>query len=316
MFYLFLIFYYCINQYETLIEESTDENKNINYMKNKFNEILNIGRTENLDVDKPSIFFKEKGKNVLFKNSEERSKAREIYEFYKKSIGLLRKNEKISADEMKLIRKEYDKINNRPKLTGFFLFLGCFRVEAVEEITPEDYASYKCCFKSMYNAFCIISSALIENKRKKFENIKILESEINFMSKDFKELCAAICDFFEVDSGLIIEDFNKYQTKLKETHVKYYKFLLYTEIKLKKVLVNDLNIFISLSEAEKIDFEMVINEYSIFRELYEAFKEYNFCMKPLLETFKVLVRQHISETEKFYKFTEFERNYLLLGIRK
>jgi len=102
----------------------------------------------------------------------------------------------------------------------------------------------------------------------------------------------------------------------KGLHVKYYKFLLYTEIKLKKVLVNDLNIFISLSEAEKIDFEMVINEYSIFRELYEAFKEYNFCMKPLLETFKVLVSQHISETEKFYKFTEFERNYLLLGIRK
>ena len=316
MFYLFLIFYYCINQYETLIEESTDENKNINYMKNKFNEILNIGRTENLDVDKPSIFFKEKGKNVLFKNSEERSKAREIYEFYKKSIGLLRKNEKISADEMKLIRKEYDKINNRPKLTGFFLFLGCFRVEVVEEITPEDYAFYKCCFKSMYNAFCIISSALIENKRKKFENIKILESEINFMSKDFKELCATIYNILEDDSTSIIEDFNKYQAQLKETHVKYYKFLLYTEIKLKKVLVNDLNIFISLSEAEKIDFEMVINEYSIFRELYEAFKEYNFCMKPLLETFKVLVSQHISETEKFYKFTEFERNYLLLGIRK
>ena len=316
MFYLFLIFYYCMNQYETLIEESTGENKNSNYMKNKFNEILNIGRTENLDVDKPSIFFKEKGKNVLFKNSEERSKAREIYEFYKKSIGLLRKNEKISADEMKLIRKEYDKVNNRPKLTGFFLFLGCFRVEAAKEITPEDYAFYKCCFKSIYNAFCIISSALIENKRKKFENIKILESEINFMSKDFKELCATIYNILEDDSTSIIEDFNKYQAKLKETHVKYYKFLLYTEIKLKKVLVNDLNIFISLSEAEKIDFEMVINEYSIFRELYEAFKEYNFCMKPLLETFKVLVRQHISETEKFYKFTEFERNYLLLGIRK
>ena len=316
MFYLFLIFYYCMNQYETLIEESTGENKNSNYMKNKFNEILNIGRTETLDVDNPPIFFKKKGKSVMFKNSEERSKAREIYEFYKKSIGLLRKNEKILNGEMELIYKEYNKVNNRPKLIGFFLSLGCFRVEAAKEITPEDYAFYKCCFKSIYNAFCIISSALIENKRKKFENIKILESEINFMSKDFKELCAAICDFFEVDSGLIIEDFNKYQTKLKETHVKYYKFLLYTEIKLKKVLVNDLNIFISLSEAEKIDFEMVINEYSIFRELYEAFKEYNFCMKPLLETFKVLVSQHISETEKFYKFTEFERNYLLLGIRK
>ncbi|EEQ81809.1 hypothetical protein NCER_101608 [Vairimorpha ceranae BRL01] len=315
MIYLFFLFYFCSIKYEILDEESSDEYKNNNYMKNKFNGILNIGRTENLDVGEPSRFLKEGGKNVIFKNAEEKTRARGIYRFYLDSINLLKNYRKLLDDEMELIYKEYNEIYNRFKFTRFY-FSTLKRIKIKDEISPEDYGFYKCCFRSMHFVFCCLSSDLRQKKRQIIKDTETMENEKNSMSGEVEILYKAFCDFLEESADPNVEDFSKYLVLINISYFKYYTLLLYMKLRLEKVVVYELNEFDFFNGEEGAKLKNIIYKTPIFKLRYEAFKEYNFYMKPLLEVFKILINQHILETEKFYKLTKSDRDYLLSKIKK